>query len=148
MKNPRILITWSLLSLLALLPVSAAPAHRLPPTARQMAHVLTDKDNGKSVTLRRGEMLTVRLRENPTTGYSWAIMTTRLPLTLVSDKYIPSQHNPGVVGAGGIREFNFKANKLVTRAGLKFFYRRPWEKDKVGATQFNIWLTVMPARRR
>jgi inhibitor of cysteine peptidase len=87
-------------------------------------HVYTDEDNGRTVQEGRGEVLNIRLRENPTTGYSWNLSMTD-GLTMTGDEYIPTQEGGQMVGVGGVRSFHLTA----TGAGMQMVtgeYRRPW----------------------
>lgn len=87
-------------------------------------HVYTDEDTGKTVQEARGELLNIRLGENPTTGYSWTLSLSD-GLTLTGDEYIPSQAGGQIVGGGGIRSLSLRATgegkQTVTGE-----YRRPW----------------------
>jgi inhibitor of cysteine peptidase len=87
-------------------------------------HVYTGSDNGKTVQEPLGETFTIRLQENPTTGYAWNI-TVAEGLAISRDEYIPSSSTPQTVGSGGIRSFT-----LVTLARgeqkVTAEYRRPW----------------------
>ena len=60
--------------------------------------VLTESDRGRTVELAAGSLVTLRLRENPTTGYRWSMQSTG-GLELVGDRYEPG----GAVGAAGVR---------------------------------------------
>ena len=47
---------------------------------------LSEKDSGRIVELSTGDILTLNLKENPSTGYKWVI-ESRGELELISDKY-------------------------------------------------------------
>ena len=89
---------------------------------------LTDADNGKQIALQPGDILTVTLESNPTTGYSWQVMELNQGI-LVQDgdpEYKQSPGSEGMVGAGGTETFRFKAvGSGETSLGLG--YMRPWE---------------------
>jgi inhibitor of cysteine peptidase len=101
---------------------------------------LTQADNGKSVEIEPGSMVTIRLGENPTTGYRWAV-DTAIPdvVTLASSDYVPAQ-NAGV-GGGGERAFIFKATKAgIAPIHLKLW--RDWEGDKSITQRFDVTVHV------
>ena len=89
---------------------------------------LTDADNGKQIAVRPGEILTLTLESNPTTGYSWQVMELdSAVLTQVSDpEYKQSSGAEGLVGAGGTETFRFKAVGS-SETTLELGYTRPWE---------------------
>ena len=43
------------------------------PMEAKMSSTLTSADNGRTVDLRVGDQVTLRLPENPSTGYRWAV---------------------------------------------------------------------------
>jgi inhibitor of cysteine peptidase len=89
---------------------------------------LTDADNGKQISMRPGEILTLTLESNPTTGYSWQVMELdRAVLTQEGDpEYKQSSGAEGLVGAGGTETFRFKAVGS-SETTLELGYMRPWE---------------------
>ena len=89
---------------------------------------ITDADNGKQITVKSGDVVTVSLVSNPTTGYSWQVMKIdNAVLVQVGDpEYKQSPGTEGLVGAGGTETFRFKAvGTGETTLGLG--YMRPWE---------------------
>lgn len=91
--------------------------------------VITEADNGKNISLKNGETFYLRLKENPTTGYSWELNLSQ-GLSNVSDKYYPPEpskdNTQPLVGAGGVHIWEIKA---VTEGSqqVKGIYKRPWE---------------------
>lgn len=70
--------------------------------------VLTDSDNGKTVSVQVGNLVTVRISENPTTGYRWAIdQQDNHLLELQTSDYKATTE--GLMGGGGERSFTFRA---------------------------------------
>ena len=89
---------------------------------------LTEKDADKEVTMNRGDLLTVSLPANPTTGYSWGVLMT--PEGLLSEKesrYQSSDQMGNLMGSGGVTIWRFRAVKSGSTQ-LSFSYVRPWEK--------------------
>ena len=89
---------------------------------------ITDADNGKQISLKSGDLMTVTLVSNPTTGYSWQVMEIDNAI-LVQDgdpEYKQSPGSEGSVGAGGTETFHFKVvGSGKTTLGMG--YMRPWE---------------------
>jgi inhibitor of cysteine peptidase len=68
--------------------------------------VLNEHDRGRTVTLNAGSILTVRLQENPTTGYRWSASMSK-GIELIGDRY----ETGGAIGAASVRVFEFRAMK-------------------------------------
>jgi len=89
---------------------------------------LTEADSGKQITMKPGDIVTLTLASNPTTGYSWLVMEID-DTVLVQDgdpEYKPSPGSEGLVGAGGTETFRFKAVSAGATS-LNLGYMRPWE---------------------
>ncbi|KAG4104591.1 hypothetical protein H8356DRAFT_1028308 [Neocallimastix lanati (nom. inval.)] len=99
--------------------------------------ILPQNASQGEIKINEGELFSIKLKGNPTTGYSWFLINDEeianagiIPLNLGENKsgsYI--SHNPkGMVGGGGIFDFQFKASKVTNNLpSIKFTYRRPWE---------------------
>jgi len=91
--------------------------------------VLRSEDVGKTLNLSVGEKFSIRLPENPTTGYGWEMITkpeNQDVVLEVKNEFLPDQR--GLIGAGGERVFQYQA-KESGKVDIYGFYRRPWEKD-------------------
>ena len=103
---------------------------------------LTDADNGKQITVKSGNLVTLTLVSNPTTGYSWQVMEID-SVILIQDgepEYKQSPGSEGLVGAGGTETFRFKAvgsGETVLSLG----YMRPWESVQPTET-FKVQVVV------
>jgi inhibitor of cysteine peptidase len=89
---------------------------------------LTDADNSKQITVKSGDVVTVTLESNPTTGYSWQVIEIDNAVLLQDGdpEYKQAPSSEGLVGAGGTETFRFKAVGIgETTLGLG--YMRPWE---------------------
>jgi inhibitor of cysteine peptidase len=64
--------------------------------------ILNEQDSGRTVKVNRGAMITIRLEENPTTGYLWTVEAGS-GLEKVEDQNEPG----GRIGAGGVRVLQF-----------------------------------------
>ncbi|MBS1225421.1 MAG: hypothetical protein H6R24_2099 [Proteobacteria bacterium] len=104
--------------------------------------LLTRADHNQTVELQMGERLVVRLPENPSTGYTWAIDETdhRL-MTLDSTDY--TAPTEGSIGARGQRPFTFTARQ-PGEVALKLKYWRFWEGDASVTERYVVNLRILP----
>jgi len=89
---------------------------------------IMDDNNGKQITVQTGDIVTVTLVSNPTTGYSWQVMLIDNSI-LIQDggpEYKESPDAEGLVGTGGTETFRFKAIR-AGETSLELGYMRPWE---------------------
>jgi inhibitor of cysteine peptidase len=110
---------------------------------KEPAAKLTDADKGKTIKVKQGDVITVSLKGNPTTGYSWrSAKTPGEALEAVGKpQYTVNPHPPGMVGVGGVFVFTFKAAK-PGKAEIQLEYVRPWEKDKKPVQTFSAMIEV------
>ena len=104
---------------------------------------LTDNDNGKAFTVKVGDIITVVIPGNMTTGYSWAAALSEKDAALLQQQGEPvyaQGSNGSVVGAGGTFTFTFKA-AAAGQAALKLAYARPWENGAPAQT-YEVELTI------
>jgi inhibitor of cysteine peptidase len=68
--------------------------------------VVTENYNGKTIQIKQGDTFYLRLKENPSTGYSWQLSLSK-GLNLLSTKYYPSESSKNgqrlIIGATGLR---------------------------------------------
>jgi inhibitor of cysteine peptidase len=102
--------------------------------AKSHKTALTESDAGRSIVASVGDELTVRLPANATTGFRWVISEIG-PLEQLGEPIYDGPKKPGLVGAGGVETFRFKAADSGS-GELKLEYRRPWEK---GAPPEKAW---------
>jgi inhibitor of cysteine peptidase len=86
----------------------------------------TQADNGGQINLQPGEVMTVTLKSNLTTGYSWQVM--EIDNTVLFQDGDPEYRSDGqnIPGAGGTETFHFKATG-TGKTTLELGYMRPWE---------------------
>jgi len=133
------------LALAALLAAGCASKSEPPPPTpvgvrENGTLILTRADHNRSAEIRVGERLMVRLPENPSTGYTWAIdETDRRLLALDSTDYaVPTE---GFVGARGLRAFTFTARQ-PGEVALKFKYWRFWEGDASTTEHYAVTVQI------
>ncbi len=103
---------------------------------------LTDQENGKNITLKTGQILTIRLEANPTTGYAWELgEVDSAILQQAGNAFTPAPQGTERVGAGGIEEWRFQAVGVGTTT-LVLNYRRPWEQESSPAKTFTLTVIV------
>ena len=74
-----------------------------------------------------GQILTVSLEGNPSTGYTWEAVHVPVQLSAVGDATYKQNDAPqNAVGVGGVTTWTYKT--VTTGTGtLQFHYHRPWE---------------------
>lgn len=103
--------------------------------------LLTEADNGRTLSLRLGEAVRLVLPENATTGYRWAIDHYDRDLIEVTPM---ESHYPGTaLGSGGEVELVFKG-KGVGSGEILLKQWRHWEGDASIIQRFVLRLTVGP----
>lgn len=98
--------------------------------------ILREQDSGCSVQVKQGETLSLRLAENPTTGYRWSVISS-VGLELVSD-----QNEAGTgIGAGGVRVIHWVARRVGSYE-LILKHWREWEGEGSVIGRFQASLVV------
>lgn len=152
-KPPRLPFRWvprgfSLLILATLLAAGCAfKKDAAPPTTpagirENGVLVLAHADNNRTTELRVGERFQVRLPENPSTGYTWAIdeINSRL-LALDGTDY--TEPDEGFIGARGQRLFTF-TTRQPGEVALKLKYWRFRDGDGSVTKQYAITVRIVP----
>lgn len=85
---------------------------------------LGQEDSGRSLDMAAGDLVELRLFENPTTGHIWTTIRDGSPVLALLDVTFSSQSGPRQYGAGGTRCWRFRANAPGT-ATLEMEYSRP-----------------------
>jgi inhibitor of cysteine peptidase len=88
--------------------------------------------------LPRSGGLRVRLPENPTTGYRWALVSCGTLETL-SNSFAPGDAG---VGAGGVRRFDLGPTTAGTQP-VRFALRREWATDDTPADRLEFTVEVV-----
>jgi inhibitor of cysteine peptidase len=103
-----------------------------------MSSVLTSADNGRTVDLHVGDETTLRLAENPSTGYRWAIDAADTNLIEIKEGEHASTSKPG---AAGEAQWLIKAKAPGTTAiNLKRW--RSWEGDRSAVERYGITIRI------
>jgi len=103
--------------------------------------VYTDADNGRTVTAAVGDVITVRLSENPSTGYAWKA-TYSAGLEPSDDEFVTPSASPDVVGAAGVRVLTVEVAANGSQS-IEAVYERPWEAGMTEPAQvFSLTIEV------
>lgn len=131
---------------LALVVVACASSNQIPaqaPTStgvtdslEEQNMILSEQDSGRTVEIGVGEVVTVRLKENPGTGYRWSVDATD-GLDLIGDR----SEVGGAIGAAGVREFQFRPTKVGSYE-LHIKNWREWEGESSVVGRFNVRFSV------
>ena len=98
--------------------------------------MLSEQDAGRTVEMKVGDVVTIRLQENPTTGYRWAVETAG-GLEQVGDRFDPGD----AIGAAGIRSFEFRPPHTGTYE-LRMKHWRAWEGEGSVLNRFSAKINV------
>ncbi len=110
---------------------------------RSMSQILVShRDEGRTVQARCGDQIVVRLPENPTTGFQWAVVdVAESALTLENSDYEPAP--AGGLGGGGVAVHCFRA-RAAGSGRLRLVLRQEWEPDAL-AERFEVAVVVRDA---
>ena len=105
---------------------------------------LGDADSGKTVKVAAGGIVTLSLKSNPTTGFSWnkADKVDQSILKLEKNDYLQNPHPNGMVGVGGTTVIVYRALKAGT-AKIDLTYMQPWEPDSEFVTNYTVTVEVV-----
>jgi inhibitor of cysteine peptidase len=126
-------VKYLLILSLALLLAACAPI-------QPHAVLLDAGDSGGSVALEPGQLMSVVLEANPTTGYRWdPIDLDEAVLTQVSGEFNPPASD--AVGASATQTLIFRA-VAPGATTLTLGYARPWEEGVEPAQTFTVGVQV------
>ncbi|WP_158599192.1 protease inhibitor I42 family protein [Methanohalophilus sp. RSK] len=109
------------------------------------AHTLNDgmelsgQWDGSTVNASTGDSFSIRLEENPSTGYQWNL-TTSDGIKIVEDEFEPPA-NEDVVGAAGFHIWTFRIMENGKQQ-IDAIYKRPWENVTGEEDTFSLTLEV------
>ena len=90
-----------------------------------MTHQVTIADNGQTIFVSPGDLIELRLAENPTTGYLWTMEDAAPFLSIQSVEFI--RNTDGGIGSSGTRLFRL----LVEQGGSREIHLKhgqPWTR--------------------
>ena len=102
--------------------------------------IILDSDREKTFEVSVGDLIAIRLAENPTTGYRWEINRVDLQVVEFQDSdYLVSPRAD--IGGGGTRTFHFRAKSTGT-GQIQLRLRRPWEPEATASKDFTVNIQV------
>lgn len=105
--------------------------------------VVNESQNTATVYMNTSRIITVKLSENPTTGYQWNLTTTP-GLHIIHDTYIPSDSTGKLVGSGGTRIWDIEISTEGTgEQKIHAVYKRSWEQPFGNETTFQMTVIVI-----
>ena len=107
------------------------------------AVLITPESAGRTIELRSGQELLVRLPSNPGPGYRWALAAA--PADVLKLEGLPSfERNPSASNTPSAPGFEIWRFTLARKGQqvLTFDYRLPWDGDAPPARQLSFTITV------
>jgi len=103
-----------------------------------VGEVKTYTDSGQTIDIGANQEFVIALGANPTTGYDWEVSLDETILELVEKTYkLGEEAEEGVVGAGGVEYFRFKALK-AGETEITLVYKRTWEEEGIDQKVFTV----------
>ena len=94
-----------------------------------------------------GETIRVKLRSNPSTGFSWALGPIEDGIFDVESAFEADPHREGEAGYGGCEIWKFKAEQSG-ETDISLSYERPWEDERPAAKTFKLHVVIGAASPR
>ncbi len=91
-------------------------------------NVETYTDEGQAIDTEVNQQFVIALGSNPTTGYGWEASYDETMLELVGGESTYEEAGQGLIGAGGVEYFRFKALKTC-RTQITLVYKHTWEES-------------------
>ncbi|MDQ3681308.1 MAG: protease inhibitor I42 family protein [Actinomycetota bacterium] len=108
----------------------------MPPIIVMSTQTLSAADNGKTVNVGVGDVIVIRLPENPTTGYRWFLERVDEPLLETEDDSFSLDPNPQI-GSGGTRELRFRS-KAPGRGAIALKHWQEWSGEQSVTERFAL----------
>jgi inhibitor of cysteine peptidase len=101
---------------------------------------LTEADKGTYFRVHLNDVILVRLPENPTTGYQWAVAEINEEILELEDSDFVLFADAGI-GGGGERRLRFKAKSTGT-SHVELKMKREWEADVPPIERYDFTIRV------
>ncbi len=113
----------------------------LRPAAAANTITLTATDNGRALTLERGDILVVSLSSTPGTGFGWTVahLDPAVLSQLGTPEFVPSAHPVPGAPATQVLRFTTVGRGSTT---VELDYVRPWEHGVPPARSFRVTVKV------
>jgi inhibitor of cysteine peptidase len=110
-------------------PANAAVSSQSAAPAAGVGVELSEDDSGAALDVDRGTTLVIKLPANPTTGYSWSLVTSGAGVVSQGEPTFVRDASTDKLGAGGAEAWSFTAQQSGEQE-LRFEYRRAWEREQ------------------
>lgn len=112
-----------------------------PPRGTDMSEiVIVQTDQGKIFEASQGDLILIRLAENPSTGYRWGVdVVDNQTVVLQTSDYLATEELRA--GSGGTRTFTFKAQSPGT-VSIRLTLKRKWESEDATIDRFEVTIVV------
>ncbi len=121
----------------------SAPA---PAQAKSSTRTLLAADDGKTIQVKAGETISIKLDSNASTGYSWKVTGISSASAAQNGKIeyeAPPQPKTGPIRVGQGSTAVIKIDAVSAgKSTISLEYARPWEKGKAPAKTFTITLDI------
>jgi inhibitor of cysteine peptidase len=102
---------------------------------------LNESSNGQEIQLQTGQKFEIGLRENPTTGFRWSMVSNGEPACKsLDDVYEPP--NVHTHGQEGTHYWWFEAAQ-ADHGKIELVYRRSWEQAGNAARRFTLDVRIV-----
>lgn len=143
LKN--IIVAAAIGMLTAVCPVNGECASAVAANQILSEPVVVIKSDGvetSDIVVKQGDMIQLRLPENPSTGYSWNFQVFDLDyLEIIGDGFFYPQDGQNMLGRPGLRVFTLRAVDGGSTM-VKLSYWRPWEGIKSRIDKFVINIEI------
>lgn len=107
-------------------------------TTDESSDAVTEKSNGRTVTVTEGNDLVLKLPANLTTGFDWIVTSTDRSFGYPTKTF---KVDSAAVGSGGVDTFTWKTRgffSLVGKHSVELEYKRSWEKTAAKKFSFTV----------
>jgi len=130
-------LTWTM-KMLPAPEISNSPAGYDSPVSNYLS--FNERDNGTTSAVHKTDIITIRLPENPTTGYEWDISRSR-GITLLEDKYVYPDPSGKMTSVGGWRHFTLIAD-TPGPTSFSAINKRSWEPESGNEPSYSLDFVV------
>jgi inhibitor of cysteine peptidase len=104
---------------------------------------ISESYDGKTVDLAVGQVIELRLKENPTTGFRWQFRRDGTPACRITEDFMEpaTKDSPPVPGKPGTHVWRIAGVQAGT-CDMALTYARSWETDRPPAMTFGLHVHV------
>ena len=108
-----------------------------------------EENNGNTIHVLPGEIIRIKLRSNPSTGFSWALgpIEEGMLETGGESEFEADPHREGEAGYGGCEIWKFEAGQSG-ETDISLIYARPWEDERPATRTFKLHVVIGAASPR